>query len=125
MRNKLAFISSPYAAVFEAINDSQKAREIALDLARNGGKMAARDGFVPFSPVLSFDGIFSETQRDEIMQKCFDAICESSVFYCVKSEFFERSTGMQEELKFAKNLAIPVYEIWADTPKNSQKARKM
>ena len=109
--NNFAFISSPYAAILRSESDEDKARDIIIQIARFGSKLALQDGFVPFSPVLAFEGIYTEAQRDEIMQKCFEAISNSSVFYCVKTEYFSKSLGMQAERNLAVKINIPVIDI--------------
>lgn len=109
--NSLAFISSPYAAVLKRISNEKKAKELIMKIARYGSKLALENGFIPFSPVIAFDEIYTEDNREELMQKCFEAISLSSVFYCVKTDFFKDSFGMQEELEFALKHNILVVDI--------------
>ena len=109
--NNFAFISSPYAAILRSKSDEDKARALIIQIARFGSKLALQDGFVPFSPVLAFEGIYTESQREVIMQKCFEAISNSSVFYCVQTEYFSKSLGMQAERKLALELNMPIIDI--------------
>lgn len=107
----IAFISSPYAAVLRHIQDKQYANHFIKSYARFGCKKALDNQFVPFSPVLTFEGIFDENQRDLIMQHCFEIISKSQVLYVVKTGYFHLSSGMQDEIAYAKSLNLPIMEI--------------
>lgn len=106
--NTFAFISSPYAAIFNEVKDSNLALEIALKIAQYGSMVALDKGYIPFSPVIAFNGIYEEKHRDEIMEKCYEAIKQSSLFLSVLTEYSEQSKGMDYELKTAYCFEIPV-----------------
>lgn len=74
-------------------------------------KKALDNQFVPFSPVLTFEGIFDENQRDLIMQHCFEIISKSQALYVVKTGYFHLSSGMQDEIAYAKSLNLPIMEF--------------
>lgn len=106
-----AFISSPYAAVLSHIQDRQYAMSIIRSFAKFGCKKALDNKFVPFSPILTFGEIFNESQRELIMQHCFEAISKSQVLYVIKTGYFNQSNGMKDEIAYAKSISLPIITI--------------
>lgn len=103
-----AFISSPYAAVLNNIKDSRYAMSIINEYAKFGCKRAIENGFIPFSPILTFNAILKESQRDTIMKYCFEAINHCQVLYVIKTAYFYFSQGQKDEIAYAKSLNLPI-----------------
>lgn len=111
MNKGFAFISSPYAAVLHKNKGSQYTMSVIKQYAEFGCKIAIDNNFTPFSPVLTFSGIFKESQRKMIMNYCFEAIERCQVLYAIKTAYFYHSQGQQDEIAFAKQLKIPIIEF--------------
>lgn len=105
------FISSPYAAVLNSIQGSQYAMSIINQYAEFGCKKAIENNLTPFSPVLTFNAIFKESQRDLIMECCFNAIRHCEALYVIKTAYFNLSQGQQDEVAYAKSLNLPIIEF--------------
>lgn len=115
----MVFVSSPYAAVFEAIKDEKKALETALKIARAGARKALDMGHIPFSPVLAFNGVYSESEeRQRAIKDSLTCLkwCDGVLF--VDSEFSQMSAGMVLERDLAERLDKPLIEFHYEEEKN-------
>ena len=105
------FISSPYAAVLKSVQGSQYAMSIINQYAEFGCKKAIENSLIPFSPVLTFNAIFKESQREMVMECCFNAIKHCQALYVIKTAYFHISQGQQDEIAYAKSLNLPIIEF--------------
>ena len=106
------FISSPYLAVLQNITDKQYAMSLIRQYARFGCKKAMQNKAVPFSPILTFEGLFDEeSQRDLIMDSCFEALSKCEALYVIKTGYFSLSKGMQDEIAYARSIRLPIIEF--------------
>lgn len=115
------FVSSPYGAIMEVIDDKDKARELALKHARAGARKVLEMGHIPLSPVLAFDGVYDEqSQRELAISDSLKTLnwCEGVLF--VRSEFSPFSTGMVLEEEWAKKLQKQIFEITMSAEKPSE-----
>lgn len=106
------FVSSPYAAVLEEIEDKSVARETILNLARKGCEKVLEQGHIPISPVLCFDGLLDErSQRDEAIEMSLALVKFCDGFLAVKSRYSKFSAGMIIECDLARRLKKPFITI--------------
>lgn len=115
----LAFISTPYSAVMNAKPASKYdaksylfAHETALNLARRAAEAAKKRGFIPISPVLNFDGVYSESaERAAVCAACRQLIHQCDVFFYAQTPYTANSEGMRNELELAQNLGKDIIEV--------------
>lgn len=108
----LAFISSPYKSVFDKVKDKGRAHSLALQYARTACKWAADIGYVPISPVLLFDGVFTEDDREQITQMCAQMVKKCEAFIYCQTPYTQESGGMAFEQDLAEcenKLIIDAY----------------
>lgn len=102
----LAFISSPYKAVLDNAKNAnltiQQAHETALQFAKTASKWAIDKGYIPIAPVLLFDGILTENEREQITQMCVNLVKKCEVFVFCDTPFTQDSEGMAYELDIAE-----------------------
>ena len=115
----IVFISSPYGAVFEEVKDEGKALETALKIARAGARKALEMGHIPLSPVLAFNGVYSEAEeRQRAIKDSLACLkwCDGVMF--VSCKYSQMSAGMVLERDLAKKLDKPTIEFHYEEEKN-------
>ena len=115
----IVFISSPYGAVFEEVKDEGQALETALKIARAGARKALEMGHIPLSPVLAFNGVYSESEeRQRAIKDSLACLkwCDGVMF--VNCKFSQMSAGMVLERDLAKKLDKPTIEFHYEEEKN-------
>lgn len=119
----LAFISTPYSAVLNAPEFTSRfdkmadieAHETALHLARRAAEIAKTRGFLPISPVLNFDGVYSESaEREAVCAACSELIQRCDVFFYAQTPYTAQSKGMRYELELARSLSKKIIEVDCD-----------
>lgn len=100
---RLVFVSSPYASIECRERDrGYYARKLALEAC----VLIRREGYEPISPVLAFMGVYSELERDKIMQNCYELLSVCSYYYFFDSKWSKASKGMQTERQWARELGV-------------------
>lgn len=100
---RLVFVSTPYASIDCSDRDrNYYARKLALEACR----VVRLNGYEPLSPVLAFMEVYSELEREKIMQNCYELISVCSFYYFHNCKWSEKSRGMQEERDYAKLLGV-------------------
>lgn len=101
----LAFISSPYKAVLDNAENAnltiQQAHDIALQFAKTASKWAVDKGYIPIAPVLLFNDVLTENEREQITQMCVNLVKKCEVFVFCHTPFTQDSEGMAYELDIA------------------------
>lgn len=107
----VVFVSSPYAAVLSSIKDEAEALSVITSLALSGCKVVVEMGYIPLSPVLSFEGVYNErTQREEAIGASLALLKKCDAIYIVRSPYNEFSQGMILEKELATRLNMLIYE---------------
>lgn len=106
---KLVYVMSPYKDVKPT--RYKTARGVAEAIALKACEEVKTAGFVPISPVLAFENVYSEERRDEVMEACFVLLNKCDLFYVARSEFTGASEGIKQELAWAKELQINELKI--------------
>lgn len=106
------YVSSPYKAVLESIEDKQEAQEKIISYALQGAAAIKEMGYTPLSPVLCFEGVYQEESERELALKGsleLLKVCDGVLF--VSTPYSSLSSGMALELESAKKLGIQIYEM--------------
>lgn len=104
------FVSSPYKAVLDMVEDKNKAEEIVINLALEGCKVVRDMGYIPLSPVLAFSGVYDETkERNEALKASLSLLRLCDGILLVESEYSKHSNGMVLEKHLAKELGLSFY----------------
>ena len=66
-------------------------------------------GHTPLSPILAFDGVYSEyEERERIDQACEELLLSCDAIYVVPTDYNKDSKGIARELEIAKAHNIPI-----------------
>ena len=95
---KLVYVASPHSKV--------PANWKAFTIAKEACLKVKQEGYTPISPVLAFSGVYTEEKREEVMDACACLLCKCDLIYVAPSPFTEKSEGIKQELKWAKELGI-------------------
>lgn len=100
---RLVFVSTPYASIDCKDRDRDYyARQIALEACHK----VRCEGYEPLSPVLAFMGVYSELEREKIMQNCEELIRVCSYYYYHETKWSAKSKGMQAERAWAREYGL-------------------
>lgn len=100
---RLVFVSTPYASIDCRERDrNYYAKKIALEACH----IVRLNGYEPLSPVLAFMDVYSELEREKVMNNCLELIGVCSFYYFHNCKWSEKSSGMKEERKHARELGV-------------------
>ncbi|MDY6119993.1 MAG: hypothetical protein SPI03_01435 [Campylobacter sputorum] len=100
---RLCFVSSPYGA----INCKERDRNYyAKKLAVEACDIVRKNGYEPISPVLAWMDLYSELERERVMKNCLELLGVCSFYYFHNCEWSKNSSGMKEELEYARELGV-------------------
>lgn len=103
------YIISPYRAVLDHIQPRSYAELLAEQYARSGSVFIKKLGHFPLSPILAFQGVYSEyEERETIDQACEALLLSCDAIYVVDTPYNQYSKGIKRELEIAalNNISI-------------------
>lgn len=113
---KKVYVASPVRPLLEAFKNmgvgESEAMRIVRGVARNGCLDVKSMGFVPVSPILAFDGIYSEyKERDHIDDACEALLLGCDFIYVIQMPYNKDSKGIARELEIAQRYGIPTLHV--------------
>ncbi|WP_334095590.1 hypothetical protein [Helicobacter typhlonius] len=109
------YVSSPYKAVLNAVNDSAEAKSLIIGYAIKGAQIIKEMGYTPLSPVLNFEGVYEEeSEREVILKAGLELLKVCDGILIVNTPYSDTSAGMVLELESAKRLNLALYETLLD-----------
>ena len=113
---KKVYVASPVRPLFETLKrmgqEEDEAMRIVRGVARNGCLDIKNMGFVPVSPILAFDGIYSEyEERESIDDACEALLLGCDFIYVIQTPYNKDSKGIAQELEIAKANNIPIIDV--------------
>ncbi|PSM52770.1 hypothetical protein CBLAS_0897 [Campylobacter blaseri] len=101
--SKLVFVSTPYASIDCRDRDrNYYAKQLALEACRQ----VRLNGYEPISPVLAWMDIYSEMEREKVMDMCYELLSMCSYYYYHNCKWAKSSKGMAQERVWARELGI-------------------
>lgn len=108
---KKVYIISPYRAVLDHVESRSYAELIAAQYARAGSVFIKQLGYFPLSPILAFQGVYSEyEERETIDQACEALLLSCDAIYVVDTPYNQYSKGIKRELEIAAQNNIPTIQ---------------
>lgn len=102
-KNRLVFVSSPFASIECKERDrNYYAKELALEACRQ----VRLNGYEPISPVLAWMDVYSELEREKVMKNCEELMRACRYYYFYPCKFSKNSKGMAYERNFARELGL-------------------
>ncbi|AHE95152.1 hypothetical protein [Campylobacter fetus] len=80
---RLVYVASPYASISVAKDENQR-RQYAKKIAIRECQKVIGAGYEPISPVLAFCDVFDESDRERVMNACFELLSSCSYILCKK-----------------------------------------
>lgn len=113
---KKVYVASPVRPLLEVFKSmgvkENEAMRTVRGVARNGCLYVKKMGFVPVSPILSFDGIYSEyEERKSIDEACEALLLGCDFIYVVQTDYNKDSKGIARELEIAQRHGISVLYV--------------
>lgn len=110
------YIASPVRPVLERCRadgfELYAAWGLVSLMASNGCKTIKELGHTPLSPILAFDGVYSEyEERERIDQACEELLLSCDAIYVVETDYNKDSKGIARELEIAKAHNIPILGV--------------
>lgn len=109
------YIASPVRPVLDFTklhNDIEHGMHIVNIFAHSGCKTIKELGHTPLSPILAFDGVYSEyEERERIDQACEELLLSCDAIYVVQTDYNKDSKGIARELEIAKAHNIPILRV--------------
>lgn len=107
------YVASPVRPVLELQKvfgfDENSAFVIVSMYASQGCKTIKELGHTPLSPILAFNGVYSEyEERERIDQACEELLLSCDAIYVVQTDYNKDSKGIARELEIAKAHNIPI-----------------
>ena len=107
------YVASPVRPVLEQCKeagfDENNAFLQVSWFASQGCKTMKELGHTPLSPILAFDGVYSEyEERERIDQACEELLLSCDAIYVVQTDYNKDSKGIARELEIAKAHNIPI-----------------
>ena len=111
---RLVYVATPYAG----IRCGDSIRDIAaLKIARAECKKVKEAGFIPISPILAWNGVYSEDRdRDELLRAGLELMIACSYVYFSNHPDSEYSVGMKLEREYANEIGLSVIDFDSDEP---------
>ena len=113
---KKVYVASPVRPLLETLKSmgqkEDEAMRIVRGVARNGCLEVKNMGFVPVSPILAFDGIYSEyEERESIDDACEALLLGCDFIYVIQTPYNKDSKGIARELEIAQKHGIPILYV--------------
>ncbi len=113
---KKVYVASPVRPLLEAFKNvgihENEAMHVVRGVARNGCFEVKNMGFVPVSPILAFDGIYSEyEERESIDDACEALLLGCDFIYVVQTDYNKYSKGIARELEIAQRHGISILHV--------------
>lgn len=108
------YIASPVRPVLDAHSTSifRCGYPLIKGYAIEGSKAIKELGHTPLSPILAFDGVYSEyEERERIDQACEELLLSCDAIYVVETAYNKDSKGIARELEIAKAHNIPILRV--------------
>ena len=106
------YIASPVRPVLDNSIDDYSAFAQISYFASQGCKTIKELGHTPLSPILAFDGVYSEyEERERIDQACEELLLSCDAIYVVETDYNKDSKGIARELEIAKAHNIPILRV--------------
>lgn len=108
------YIASPVRPVLEFYKNSTffDAFEAIKLFAVFGCQAMKELGHTPLSPILAFNGVYSEyEERERIDQACEELLLSCDAIYVVETDYNKDSKGIARELEIAKAHNIPILRV--------------
>lgn len=111
------YVASPVRPVLDAFKEVGGDNEDTIYrafaniswLALLGCEVVKKLGHTPLSPILAFDGVYSEyEERERIDQACEELLLSCDAIYVVPTDYNKDSKGIARELEIAKTHNIPI-----------------
>lgn len=116
---KLVYVASPYKGLEfkdelskRAVKECANFRGIVAKLeALEACKRLKFYGYIPISPILAFEELYSEaTERKKVLEAGFTLLRACDHIYIHKCDGWDKSEGIQKELKKAEQWGITEIE---------------
>jgi hypothetical protein len=94
---------------FSGVWGAEYAMRYVRSIAIKGCETIKELGHIPLSPILAFDGVYSEyEERERIDQACEELLLSCDAIYVVQTDYNKDSKGIARELEIAKAHNIPI-----------------